>query len=144
MDKSYWRGFVDAQQKFDYATKLPMAQSTRKRTLKPLAELTGLPIVQYRSGYCIVFPDLDKKLGIKKKNANYIRGAFAAQGQIYHGPLKITLSSKIADEITQLLENHLKMIMPKVQRPAAHLPTLRLTVTGPKAEAVQAFLKHQS
>lgn len=138
--QTYWRGYIDAQGKKDIETDNPMASAKTSKALRPLAELLDVSISSYRSGFFIPVGNIDKKLP-QKFDADYLRGWFKAQGQRYKGPLKLTVTAKNIETFLELVQKHLGMDLPKPQKPSKTSKSMRVTVTGDKAKALDDFLR---
>ncbi len=139
--KSYWRGYIDIQGVSQ--DDVPYAVAKRPKKLQPLADLLGAEIEEYRSGYRVGVPKLNKKLPLENSR-EYAQGMFAARGQVYRDVrenFKITLTGRDAQSFVDIIQDNLKIELPELQQPSKTSQTMRLTVTGEKARDIYSWLK---
>lgn len=142
-DKTYWRGYIDAQNKIDWMTKTPIATAKKEKTLKPLAKLLQEPILEFRSGYMVKLYRLDRDLPQpKKSDPDYVRGFFKAAGKSFKK--KATVTSTNLELFITPANKLLRTELPKAQRPSKASDSLRVIITGPKFEALNAFLEDEN
>lgn len=137
-EKSYWRGYVDAQSKTE--GDLVIATSKREKQLEPLAELVKAKVEPYRSGFLVQIKNVDKYLP-QKFDADYASGFFDARGQRYKNPIRLTVTSVHLPQFISLLQKLMKIDLPKPQKPSKTSASMRVIITGDKAEKVDNFLR---
>lgn len=140
--KTYWRGYIDAQNKTHYLTKDPIVTAERAKTLKPLAEILKTEVLDYRGElFYIVLPKDYKETFPQKYNEHYLRGWFDAKGQVYKDPMKLTICGDGLKLFRSELQKKLELRLPKLQQPSAASKVMRLTITGDKARVALKFLR---
>lgn len=138
--KTYWRGFIDAQDKTNYEEGGPVVTSEREGILAPLAKLLGEKVHEYRSGYYVPLnKGWEDKLD-DTEDKDYARGWFAARGKRYKEPLKLTVSGQPKPFI-RLVKKELNLDLPKPQKPSSTSKMERVTITGDKALTLNNWLK---
>lgn len=140
--KSYWRGYIDGQNKNEHNTDTTVAFAKKARVLKEISTLLDKPIIESRSGYIVQVFDLDKKLPRPAKpDADYIRGFFKASGKIFGD--KITITSQRLELFEEAAERILKIDLPKSLQPNKKYATRRITITGDKRRQFREFLEQE-
>lgn len=140
--KSFWRGYIDAQNKHDVYTKSPIVTAERAKVLRPLAEILNAKIEPYRGDLFKV--DIPERVFAKfptEKDENYLRGWFAAKGQVYKDPLKITICGNNIEKFRVHLQAFMETRLPRTQQPSKTSEVTRLTLTGEKAREALKFLR---
>lgn len=142
-EKTYWRGFVDAQCK-TIEDNIPVVVSRNEKELLPLAKILDTKVESYRSGYRIQLPHLDKKLPKpKKQDYDYACGFFDSCGKTYQKPFKITITSLNLEPFTDAVMYFLGESLPKPTRPNNSSQSQRIIVTGAKAQKLKQWLNDE-
>lgn len=141
--KTFWRGYCDAQgKKYHPYNKFRMATAKRSKTLIPLAELLGMKVREYRSGFYVKLIDLDKLLP-QKIDLDYLRGWFKAKGQMFKNPTRLTV---VGDDVTLFVKYLSRFTDEKLPPPRLankKSKTQRLTIYGYKAKILAKLLSKQ-
>lgn len=137
--RSFWRGYIDAQGKKDWTSGFPIATAKTRKRLKPLADMLDLPIESYRSGYRIMIQDIEDSLP-SKLNVHYARGWFYARGQKHKDPIKLTVTGREVSKFAELVQNVTNIALPKPMKPSRTSESMRLIITGEKAEQLNDWL----
>lgn len=140
--ESFWRGYADAQNKTDWTTKSRIVTAERANTIRPLAVMLGTEVEDHRGElFRVMLPKKFDKLFPVTDRADWLRGIFAAKGQSYRDPFKLTICGENVEDFRKHLQRELEMKLPKTQKPSRTSKVLRLTLTGEKAIAAYRLLK---
>ena len=141
--KTYWRGYIDAQNKTHYLTKQPIVTAERAKRIQGLADILKAQVETYRGElFCIELPKKYKDVFPQKYDDDYLRGWFDAKGQVYKEPkLKLTITGHGLKLFRFELSKRLGMKLPKLQQPSKTSDVMRLTLTHEKAKLAHKFLR---
>lgn len=138
---TYWRGYIDGQNKRDSNGRIVTAERAKK--LLKLSEMLGVEIEDHRGSlFKLSIPNKNfDKLFPQKYDADYLRGWFDAKGQVYKDPIKLTICGEGLKLFRMELQKQLELKLPLLQKPSKSSDVMRLTLTGEKARLALKFLR---